>query len=360
MLFESNAIAQYLASLRRDTELLGRSFFETAQVNAWVDFGAHDVELPITIWVYPVLGWSSFNGKMHEQAVQDTNKALAVMERHLLSRTYFVGEAVTLADICLASALFYAFKLVFDESVREAYPSVTRWFYTVVNIPQFAAVLGEVPLCHTALSATGAAKAAKKETAAKKEAAPKKEKEAAPKKEAAAPAPAPEPIPEPVPEKKADPFASLPKTTMVMDEWKRTYSNSRPDYYASMDWFWANLDKSGYSLWICKYKYNEENKRDFMTSNLVGGYIQRTDEIRRHAFGVMYVLNNAAPYEVEGCWLMRGQDIQPMLDCNPDAEYYDWIKLDADNAEHRKLVGDYWCTQTTLNGKEVYDSKCFK
>lgn len=34
VLFESNAIARYVARIRRDTELLGRSFFESGQVRS--------------------------------------------------------------------------------------------------------------------------------------------------------------------------------------------------------------------------------------------------------------------------------------------------------------------------------------
>jgi elongation factor 1-gamma len=100
-----------------------------------------------------------------------------------------------------------------------------------------------------------------------------------------------------------------------------------------------------------------------MTSNLVGGFIQRSDEVRRYAFGQMYVLNNAAPYEVTGMWMMRGQDIKPMLDSNPDAEYYTWTKMDPKNEEHKKLVEAYWAEpapEEHLLGKVVYDSRVFK
>ena len=44
-IFESNAIARYIARIRRDTELYGVSFFESAQVDSWIDFSAHDIEL---------------------------------------------------------------------------------------------------------------------------------------------------------------------------------------------------------------------------------------------------------------------------------------------------------------------------
>jgi elongation factor 1-gamma len=229
------------------------------------------------------------------QAVEDLHKALTTLERHLLSRTYMVGEAITLADIVLVSALFYPFKLVLDGGVREAYPSVTRWFYTCVNQPQFTAVLGDVPLCEEALVAAGgsaeaSAAAAKRALAAgaaaagagagkkadkadkpKKEAAPKAEKPKAEKKEKApkeedADAPPPADIPKEV---KKDPFGGLAKTTLNLDEWKRHYSNTKP-HIGAMPWFWEHLDREGWSVWRQDYNYNNENTRDFMTSNLVG------------------------------------------------------------------------------------------
>lgn len=161
-----------------------------------------------------------------------------------------------------------------------------------------------------------------------------------------------------------DPLSLLPKSTLVLDEWKRTYSNTKPTYNAAMPWFWEHLDKAGYTLWSQKYKYNEENKKDFMTSNLVGGFIQRSEEMRKYAFGVMHVLNTSAPFEVEGCWIMRGAEdgLKMMLDSNPDAEYYEWTKLDADAPATRALVEDYWCSQEklTTSGKDVYDCRQFK
>jgi elongation factor 1-gamma len=404
-LAESNAIARYIARIRRDTELFGRTFFENAQVDSWIDFASHDLELAITLWVYPIIGWAEFNPKLHEQAVNDVHRALAVLEKHLLSRTYLVGEAITLADIVVVSVLFYAFKLVFGAEVRDTYPSVTRWFYTAVNQPQFAAVLGDVPIAHTVMTAKDAPPSASGAGAKAKEAKPKAEKAEKPKAEKAekpkaekaekpkaekeAPAiggvdPANAAFLDEAPkEKKKDPFAGLAKSPMDLDEWKRTYSNSKTDFYAVMPWFWEHLDREGYSLWQQKYKFNSENTRDFMTSNLISGFVQRSDEVRRYAFGVMMALGDKAPYEVctfaffpffplcfvltsaeflqvEGAWMIRGQDIKPLLEANDDAEYHEWVKLDPANPEHQKLVADYWCAPEKVFGKPIMDSKCFK
>lgn len=55
------SIARYIAKTRRDTELTGRTFFESGLVDAWVDFASHEVELPACMWVFPVLGYTEFN-----------------------------------------------------------------------------------------------------------------------------------------------------------------------------------------------------------------------------------------------------------------------------------------------------------
>jgi elongation factor 1-gamma len=85
--------------------------------------------------------------------------------------------------------------------------------------------------------------------------------------------------------------------------------------------------------------------------------------VRRYAFGQMYVLNAGAPYEVTGCWLLRGHDIAPMLESNPDAEYYTWTKLNPESEADRKIVDEYWsepAPEEKLFGKVVYDSRVFK
>ncbi len=41
--------------------------------------------------------------QVHAKAVADMKKALAALEAHLVSRTYMVGDAITLADIVLVA-----------------------------------------------------------------------------------------------------------------------------------------------------------------------------------------------------------------------------------------------------------------
>jgi elongation factor 1-gamma len=346
---QSNAIARYIAG----DKLFGANAFEAAQVNQWVDYCLNEVEVPASVWVYPILGMMNNVAEVTAKGKTDLKKAIMTIEKHLKSRTYMVGEAITFADVALATALLLPMKLVLDDKQRKAFPCVVRWFTTLVNQPEFSKVVGDVVLCaKTLVAPESSAAPAKKE---KKKA--DKPKAAAKPAAAAADAPA-------APAKKAKhPLELLPKSSLNLDAWKKTYSNvPGEDYYKAMPWFWENLDKEGYSLFTCAYKFNEENKVEFMTSNLIGGFLQRCDEVRKYSFGTMSVIKGAEDptFQIVGAWVMRGDSIQPLLDCNPDAEYYEWTKLDVNDAEAQKLVGDLWCAEEEVYGKKIYDGKVFK
>lgn len=223
------------------------------------------------------------NAYRYEKAKVDLGNALTVLEAHLLHRTVLVGHGVTIADITIVSALLYPMKLVCDKNYLKNFNNVVRWFTTCVNQPEFAAVVGTVVLCKKELLAEGQAPAAgpakaPKEKAAKKEKAPKDDEEE-------------EPPLVPVEKKAEHPYKIMDKDSpspFSMDGWKKTYSNST-SYDEAMKVFWETFDSNGWTLWFQAYNYNEDNKRIFMTANAIGGFQQRTDEIRKWAFGVQDV-----------------------------------------------------------------------
>jgi elongation factor 1-gamma len=150
-------------------------------------------------------------------------------------------------------------------------------------------------------------------------------------------------------------------TAFVLDDWKRNISNCNGDYAGAMQTFWSTFDAAGWSLWLSKYKYNDENKRMFMTCNAVSGFIQRTDALRKWAFGVMHITGEeGSAIEISGCWLLRGQSAEYMLAENPDAEYYDWVKLDP--TTQRSVVDEFWSKSDgmQLEGKVIAETKSFK
>ena len=57
--------------------------------------------------VYPIFGFLPANPKSMNKGKKDLVEALKVLENHLRSRSFVVGNTVTLADIVLTSALVY-------------------------------------------------------------------------------------------------------------------------------------------------------------------------------------------------------------------------------------------------------------
>jgi len=377
-LFESNAIARYIARMRRDTELTGSSYFESGQVDSWIDFCSHDIELPVCMWIYPILGYVPANEQATCQAKSNLANSLAVLEQHLLYRTYLVGHKVTLADIVVASALVYPFKLVCTSEYLAPFPCVVRWFTTLVNQPQFKAVLGTVKLATEELAVSGAPqpqaqkteenKQSKKEQAPKQEKAKKNKTQTEQKEEPKKVEKKEEPMDdeELLQEKKKDdhPLKLLDlqsPSPMILDAWKKVYSNTK-NYDAAMEKFWEMYDPNGFSLWRCDYKYNEECTRLFMTSNLVSGFLQRSNDVRKWAFGCMWILGEEGKkIEITGLWLIRGDSIKPLLDANDDAEHYNWQRIEhpVSDADKEK-VKELWCSETHIEGRVVADYKCFK
>ena len=132
-LSESNAILHYLAA---GSALLPFDRLLHAQVLQWMFFEqySHEPYIATARYIVRYLG----RPPEKEQALQDKlpggHRALAVMEQHLASRNFFVGEQYSIADIAL-----YAYTHVADEGGFDlaVYPAVTRWLARVATQPAY-------------------------------------------------------------------------------------------------------------------------------------------------------------------------------------------------------------------------------
>ena len=61
VIFSSHAMARYVGGLRTDMGLTGHTAVDRAAIDAWMDFAAHDLELPACVWFYPVAGYMPFH-----------------------------------------------------------------------------------------------------------------------------------------------------------------------------------------------------------------------------------------------------------------------------------------------------------
>lgn len=69
------------------------------------------------------------------------------MNDFLLTRTYLVGERITLADIVVACNLLHLYEHYCDLKNRSPYQNLNRWFNTLINQAEFKAVIGGFKFC---------------------------------------------------------------------------------------------------------------------------------------------------------------------------------------------------------------------
>nr|XP_016439276.1 PREDICTED: elongation factor 1-gamma 2-like isoform X2 [Nicotiana tabacum] len=353
--FESNAIARYVTKLKPDNPLFGSSLIEYAQIEQWNDFSATEIDANIGQWLYPRLGYRVFIPPAEEAAVAALKRALGALNIHLASNTYLVGHSITLADIIMACNLSHGFRYIMTKSFTKEFPHVERYFWTVVNQPNFCKILGEVKQAESI-----PAPPSKKPAPAKEPAKPKAKEE--PKKEVTKEEPKFEEEEEAPKPKAKNPLDLLPPSKMILDEWKRLYSNTKTNFReVAIKGFWDMYDPEGYSLWFCDYKYQDENTVSFVTLNKVGGFLQRMDLARKYAFGKMLVIGSEAPYKVKGLWLFRGKEIPKfVMDECYDMELYEWKEVDINDESQKERVNQMIEDYEPFEGEALLDAKCFK
>jgi elongation factor 1-gamma len=349
--FESNAIARYVARSKGDNVLYGSSLIDYAHVEQWMDFAATEVDTNLARWLYPRLGYMPYIAPSEEVAIAGLKRALDALNTHLASNTFLVGHAVTLADIVMTCNLYHGFARILTKAFTSEFPHVERYFWTMVNQPNFKKVIGEVKQAE-------AVPAIQKKAAAP--AKPKEVKKEAPKE---APKPVVEALEEEAPKPKAkNPLDLLPPSKMVLDDWKRLYSNTKSNFHeVAIKGFWNMFDPEGYSLWFCEYKYQEENTVSYVTMNKVGGFLQRMDLCRKYAFGKMLVIGSVPPFKLKGLWLFRGQEIPKfVMEEVYDMELYTWTKVDLSDEAQKERVNAMIEDLEPFEGEALLDAKCFK
>jgi glutathione S-transferase len=135
-LFESNAI---LCHLGEDTRFVPRERYEQSQMLQWLFWEQYEHEPAIAVarFLKTYSGRPDWYDARRAELQKRGIAALDAMERHLSSGHWFVGDAMTLADISL-----YAYTHAADEGGfdLEPYPAVRAW------IERVAAEPGHVPI----------------------------------------------------------------------------------------------------------------------------------------------------------------------------------------------------------------------
>ena len=136
VLFESNAILSYFAE---GTPYTGADAWERALILQWMFFEQYSHEPNVaTLRFWHLAKLLPQKSALEIEAKQrQGDAALAVMEQHLATRAFFVGERFTIADIAL-----FAYTHVAREGgfALGRYPAVQRWIAQVEAQPGFVPI----------------------------------------------------------------------------------------------------------------------------------------------------------------------------------------------------------------------------
>jgi glutathione S-transferase len=130
VLTESRAIMQYLASKKPESGLLPRDEKARADVVRWQFWDASHFSpqlgtIAFEKMVKAMMGMGEPDARRIEDALTNFRRFGAVLNKRLDGKKHVVGDALTIADLTMASSLMYARQT--DVPLGE-FPNVQAWF----------------------------------------------------------------------------------------------------------------------------------------------------------------------------------------------------------------------------------------
>jgi len=190
--------------------------------------------------------------QFHTTLATNQLRALHILDAHLSTRTFFVGERITLADITVATSVQQAASVTIDAPLRAQLPNLIRHLETVINQPQFKDVFQPTQYIEKALQYVPP----KKEKEKAKPAVPPKVAKAVEMDEEDEPAVPPQP-------KAHNPLDDLPKSSFNLEDWKRAYSNmDTRGAGGAIEWFYEQYVEYGVIKLLTNADVTASTKRD--------------------------------------------------------------------------------------------------
>jgi len=130
VLTESRAIMQYLASKKPESGLLPRDEKARADVLRWQFWDASHFSpqlgtLAFEKMLKPMMGMGEPDQRKIDDALTNFRRFGGVLNKRLEGKKYVMGDALTIADLTLASSLMYARQA--DAPLGEL-PNIQAWF----------------------------------------------------------------------------------------------------------------------------------------------------------------------------------------------------------------------------------------
>jgi glutathione S-transferase len=136
-LWESNAVVQYLAGQTPGSPLLPADAKGRADVLRWQFWESSSFAPACVVYVYenvlkPMLGRGEPDAEELSKGEEKFHRAAKLLDSHLATRPWLVGDTLTLADVSVAPVLMYAEA---GKYPLEGYPHITAWFDKIQQLP---------------------------------------------------------------------------------------------------------------------------------------------------------------------------------------------------------------------------------
>jgi len=141
VIFESNAIAAYIARASGNQAFLGSNAFAEAQVEQWSLIAATGNWPNSRKIAYNVFG-GVYNLEDFNNAVKGIKEQVKILNTHLEGKKWLVGDSITLADVSNFVSLIYPFSFVLDGGFRKAMPHASAWFQRLSQEAAVRSVVG--------------------------------------------------------------------------------------------------------------------------------------------------------------------------------------------------------------------------
>lgn len=138
LIARSNVALRFLAENSPAAGLYGETLYEAGLVDQWLDFSFNSLETPAAVMHLPPDAQVPLAVK--ETARREVEGAVRVLDEALEKSTFLAGHKVTLADVGVFCALYDLVGVENAGSMSialENFPSVLRWFLTLLHQPCF-------------------------------------------------------------------------------------------------------------------------------------------------------------------------------------------------------------------------------
>lgn len=143
----SNAICFYLSN----EKFKGDNIFAQCEILQWMMFVDNYIQPYVSSWILSTLGVKKLSKDCMKLAKDDSLNFMELLNKKLVTKTFFVGERITLADIAIFTALMPLFENCFDLRMRRNYENVNRWFCTLLEQDSIKEIVGNFTMCEKAM-----------------------------------------------------------------------------------------------------------------------------------------------------------------------------------------------------------------